>query len=205
MLLIGLTGGIASGKTLVSDFFTALSVPVIDADILAREVVAPGSDGLKKLIDYFSDGILTSNNQLDRKALREIIFKNPSDRKIVDGILHPLIRQRSEEGIARYREQGAAYIIYAVPLLVETNQVSRFDRVLLVDVPVELQIERIVSRDNTTRDQAQAIISAQASREERRAIATDIISNDKSVDSVREHVMHLHKMYTDIAQANLSD
>ncbi len=205
MLLIGLTGGIASGKTLVSDFFTALSVPVIDADILAREVVAPGSEGLKKLIDYFSDGILTSNNQLDRKALREIIFKNPSDRKIVDGILHPLIRQRSEEGIARYRDQGAAYIIYAVPLLVETNQVSRFDRVLLVDVPVELQIERIVSRDNTTRDQAQAIISAQASREERRAIATDIISNDKSVDSVREHVMHLHKMYTDIAQANLSD
>lgn len=205
MLLIGLTGGIASGKTLVSDFFTALSVPVIDADILAREVVAPGSEGLKKLIDYFSDGILTSNNQLDRKALREIIFKNPSDRKIVDGILHPLIRQRSEEGIARYRDQGAAYIIYAVPLLVETNQVSRFDRVLLVDVPVELQIERIVSRDNTTRDQAQAIISAQASREERIAIATDIISNDKSVDSVREHVMHLHKMYTDIAQANLSD
>ena len=205
MLLIGLTGGIASGKTLVSDFFTALGVPVIDADILAREVVAPGSEGLKKLIDYFSDGILTSNNQLDRKALREIIFKNPSDRKIVDGILHPLIRQRSEEGIARYRDQGAAYIIYAVPLLVETKQVSRFDRVLLVDVPVELQIERIVSRDNSTRDQAQAIISAQASREERRAIATDIISNDKSVDSVREHVMHLHKMYTDIAQANLSD
>ena len=111
MLLIGLTGGIASGKTLVSDFFTALGVPVIDADILAREVVAPGSEGLKKLIDYFSDGILTSNNQLDRKALREIIFKNPSDRKIVDGILHPLIRQRSEEGIARYRDQGAAYIL----------------------------------------------------------------------------------------------
>ena len=205
MLLIGLTGGIASGKTLVSDFFTALGVPVIDADILAREVVAPGSEGLKKLIDYFSDGILTSNNQLDRKALREIIFKNPSDRKIVDGILHPLIRQRSEDGIARYRDQGAAYIIYAVPLLVETKQVSRFDRVLLVDVPVELQIERIVSRDNSTRDQAQAIISAQASREERRAIATDIISNDKSVDSVREHVMQLHKQYTDLAQASLSD
>ena len=205
MLLIGLTGGIASGKTLVSDFFTALGVPVIDADILAREVVAPGSEGLKKLTDYFSDSILTSNNQLDRKALREIIFQDPSDREIVDGILHPLIRQRSEEGIARYRDQGAVYIIYAVPLLVETKQVSRFDRVLLVDVPVELQIERIVSRDNSTRDQAQAIISAQASREERRAIATDIISNDKSVDSVREHVMQLHKQYTDLAQASLSD
>ena len=202
MLLIGLTGGIASGKTLVSDFFTALGVPVIDADILAREVVTPGSEGLNKLIDYFSDGILTSDNQLDRKALREIIFKNPSDRKIVDGILHPLIRQRSEDGIARYREQGAAYIIYAVPLLVETKQVSRFDRILLVDVPVELQIERIVNRDNTTRDKAQAIISAQASREERRAIATDIVSNDKSVDSVREHVMRLHKMYTGLAQAS---
>ena len=119
--------------------------------------------------------------------------------------MHPLIRQRSEDGIARYRDQGAAYIIYAVPLLVETKQVSRFDRVLLVDVPVELQIERIVSRDNSTRDQAQAIISAQASREERRAIATDIISNDKSVDSVREHVMQLHKQYTDLAQASLSD
>ena len=86
MLLIGLTGGIASGKTLVSDFFTALDVPVIDADILAREVVAPGSEGLKKLTDYFSDSILTSNNQLDRKALREIIFQDPSDREIVDGL-----------------------------------------------------------------------------------------------------------------------
>ena len=136
MLLIGLTGGIASGKTLVSDFFATLGVPVIDADILAREVVAPGSEGLDKLVDYFSESILTSNNQLDRKALRELIFQNPSDREIVDGILHPLIRQRSEEDIACYQAQGAVYIIYAVPLLVETNQVSRFDRVLLVDVPV---------------------------------------------------------------------
>ena len=203
MLLIGLTGGIASGKTLVSDFFTALGVPVIDADILAREVVAPGSEGLKKLTDYFSDSILTSNNQLDRKALRELIFQNPSDREIVDGILHPLIRQRSEEDIACYQAQGAVYIIYAVPLLVETNQVSRFDRVLLVDVPVEIQLERIVSRDNTTRDQAQAIITAQASREERRAIATDIINNNSSAESVREHVKYLHNLYTDLAGASL--
>ena len=100
MLLIGLTGGIASGKTLVSDLFAALGVPIVDADIIAREVVAPGSEGLKKLISHFNTGILTPEGELNRKALRDIIFRNPSDRALVDGILHPLIRQRSDEYIA---------------------------------------------------------------------------------------------------------
>lgn len=200
MLLIGLTGGIASGKTLVSDYFSALGVPVIDADILAREIVEPGSKGLNKLIGYFTTTILTSNGELDRTALREIIFKNPTDRKIVDGFLHPLIRQRSDECIAQYRDQGAAYIIYAVPLLVETNQASRFDRVLLVDVPVGLQLERIMSRDNSTLEQAQAIIDAQASRRERQAVATDTIRNDSSIESVHEQVNALHETYLQLAK-----
>lgn len=199
MLLIGLTGGIASGKTLVSDLFAALGVPIVDADIIAREVVAPGSEGLKKLISHFNTGILTPEGELNRKALRDIIFRNPSDRALVDGILHPLIRQRSDEYIARYRTQSVDYLIYAVPLLVETDQASRFDRVLLVDVPVEVQIERIVSRDDSTREQAMAIVKSQATRAERQAVATDIIKNDNSVGYLHEQVSTLHKQYSALA------
>jgi len=202
MLLIGLTGGIASGKTVVSDCFSALGVAVIDADILAREVVKPGTEGLKQLSIHFSTRILTPEGELDRKTLREIIFKSPKDRKIVDGILHPLIRQRADEEITQHRENGADYIIYAVPLLVETDQAARFDRVLVVDVPVEIQLERILSRDNSTLDQAQAIIAAQASREERLAAATDTIDNNGSIENVREQVIALHKLYVSLAEGS---
>lgn len=200
MLLIGLTGGIASGKTLVSDAFAALGVPVVDADVLAREVVEPESEGLKKLVSAFSTAILTPTGELDRKALREIIFKNPSDREIVDKILHPLIRERSDQEIARYREHGEHYLIYAVPLLVETNQQERFDRILLVDVPVDVQLSRILSRDNTTVEQAQAIINAQASGEARLAVATDVIVNDGHIEDVDKKVLELHKLYTELSQ-----
>jgi len=199
MLLIGLTGGIASGKTVVSDAFAKLGVPVVDADVLAREVVAPGSEGLNKLISYFTTTILTPKGELNRKALRDIIFNNPPDRVVVDKILHPLIRERSEAEIARYRDQDEAYLIYAVPLLVETDQASRFDRILLVDVPVTLQLERILSRDNSTKEQAQAILKSQASREDRLAVATDIIVNDGSIEDVYLRVDELHKLYSGLA------
>ncbi len=200
MLLIGLTGGIASGKTLVSDAFSALGVSVIDADIIAREVVMPGSEGLTKLVNHFTAEILTQDGELDRNALRKIIFENPSDRKIVDKILHPLIREKSDREITRIRNTGENYVIYAVPLLVETKQASRFDRILLVDVPVEVQLERIIKRDNTTKEHAIAIIDSQASRAERQAVATDTILNVGSVDDVVKQVENLHAVYTNLAK-----
>jgi len=200
MLLIGLTGGIASGKTLVSDAFSALGVSVVDADIIAREVVMPGSEGLAKLVNHFSTAILTEYGELDRNALRKIIFENPSARKTVDKILHPLIREQSDNEIAHIRDTGESYAIYAVPLLVETKQAARFDRILLVDVPVEVQLERIVRRDNTTKEHALAIIDSQASRAERQAVATDTILNVGSVDDVVKQVEKLHAVYTNLAK-----
>lgn len=195
MLLVGLTGGIASGKTLVADCFTRLGVPVIDADALAREVVKPGSEGLNALVGHFSTSILTPDGELDRTALRHIVFANPSDRKFLDATLHPLIHQLSDARIADLQSEGHTYIIYAVPLLVETGQQARFDRIVLVDVPVSVQLNRLLQRDGSSADEATAILASQASREERLAIADDVIDNTGTVEETQAQVIQLHERY----------
>jgi len=200
VLLIGLTGGIASGKTFVSDYFASLGTPVIDADILARQAVEPDSAGLSALLEEFGESILLPDRSLDRGKLRELIFSNPEHRDTVDNILHPIIRGLSDKAIAHESEAGAAYIIYAVPLLVETGQHERFDRIAVVDVPVETQIARLMQRDSTTSDKAQAILDAQASREQRLAIANDVIDNNGSKDETIAQVDRLHELYTLLAQ-----
>lgn len=192
MLLVGLTGGIASGKTLVSDYFKSLGVPVLDADVLAREVVEPGSKGLNALIRFFTTAILTPNGELDRAALRRIVFANPSDREFLDKTLHPLIRELSDEKIQRARDDNHAYLIYAVPLLVETDQQDRFDRIVVVDVPRETQLLRLLKRDNSNESEANAILDAQASREERLAIADTVIDNTGSVEKTYKQINELH-------------
>lgn len=192
MLLVGLTGGIASGKTLVSDYFKSLGVPVLDADVLAREVVEPGSKGLNALIRFFTTAILTPNGELDRAALRRIVFANPSDREFLDKTLHPLIRELSDEKIQRARDDNHAYLIYAVPLLVETDQQDRFDRIVVVDVPRETQLLRLLKRDNSNKAEANAILDAQASREERLAIADTVIDNTGSVETTYKQINELH-------------
>ncbi|MCL4152353.1 UNVERIFIED_CONTAM: hypothetical protein GTU68_045148, partial [Idotea baltica] len=175
MLLIGLTGGIASGKTLVSDAFKALGVPVIDADIIAREVVAKGSTGLEQLVEQFGPKILNSDKELDRAALRQIIFSNPEHRRTVDGLLHPIIHKRAADKIKEAATHNHHYAIYAVPLLVETDQHDRFDRIIVVDVPTKTQIQRLMQRDGGSEEKAKAILAAQATREERLAVADDVI------------------------------
>lgn len=195
MLLIGLTGGIASGKTLVSDAFAELGAPVIDADLLAREVVEPGSKGLTQLAEHFGNTILSDDQTLNRPALRTIIFADPAQRKTVDAILHPLIRDLSEQRIKAAATQNNAYAVYAIPLLLETNQVERFDRIAVVDVPKEIQIERLMARDETTREKAASILAAQANREERLAIADDIIDNTGSKIDTLAQVNRLHEHY----------
>lgn len=201
MLLIGLTGGIASGKTLVSDRFASRGVPVIDADLLAREVVRPGSAGLNALIAHFGTAILASNGELDRAALRTLIFVNPPDRAVVDATLHPLIRELSERRIETARTAGHAYAVHAVPLLVETAQAARFDRVAVVDVPVETQLERLMARDGSDETQARAILAAQATRAARLAIADDVIDNSGSVETTLARVDELHERYAALASA----
>jgi len=199
MILVGLTGGIASGKTLVSDTFASLGVAVIDADVLARVAVSPDSQGLTELREHFGADIITSDGELDRASLRNLIFSNPEHRKTVDSILHPIIRTLSDKQIKFAEQQSHPYAIYAVPLLVETKQQDRFDRILVVDVPVEIQLTRLMSRDGTTRAKAQSILNAQASRAERLAIADDVIDNSGSMDAVLTHVAQLHKRYLALA------
>ena len=200
MLLIGLTGGIASGKTFVSDRFATLGAPVVDADILARQAVEPNSAGLNSLVSELGHSILLPNQSLDRSKLRELIFSNPAHKDTVNNILHPIIRQLSDEAIAKEALAGAAYVIYAVPLLVETGQTERFDRVAVVDVPIETQIERLMQRDNTSADKAHAILDAQASREQRLAIADDVIDNSGSKENTLAQVDELHKLYSELAK-----
>jgi len=200
VLLVGLTGGIASGKSFVANAFEDLGVPVIDADVLARQVVEPGSIGLQQLVRHFGSGILTSNNELDRAALRQIIFDNPEHRETVDTLLHPLIRDRSDQQIKAIRDQGHTYAIYAIPLLVETGQQDRFDRIIVVDVPEEIQISRLLERDGGSKEDALAILAAQASRQDRLAVADNIIDNTGSRKMTLKQVLSIHRDYVEWAQ-----
>ncbi len=195
MRVVGLTGGIASGKTLVSDTFATLGAPIIDADLLAREVVAPNSDGLRGLIKLFGDNILSADGTLNRASLRSVIFKDMSAREQVDALLHPMIRALSEKRIKAQDELGKAYVVHAIPLLLETGQQNRYDAIVVVDVPVTLQIERLMARDDTNEADALRIINSQASREQRLAIATDVIDNSGTVEATVEQVHVLHTRF----------
>ncbi|PIE36749.1 MAG: dephospho-CoA kinase [Gammaproteobacteria bacterium] len=202
MLSIGLTGGIASGKTLVSGRLAERGAFVIDADVIAREVVEPGSAGLNALVNAFSPVILTADKALDRQALRRIIFSDDTARERVNDILHPLIRQRGDE----LRQAAAAsgefpYSVHAIPLLLETGQADRFDRILVVDVPRDIQLDRLMDRDGADRSQAEAILDAQASREDRLAIADDIIDNSGSPENTLAATDALHRHYLELAGA----
>lgn len=196
MLKIGLTGGVASGKSVVADVFQTLGAPLIDTDVLAREVVEPGAVGLAAIRDEFGQDVLTQDGRLDRRKLRSIIFASDDKRRRLESILHPLIR---ESLLARLSSIDAPYVIIAVPLLIETNFTELVDRILVVDVPVELQIERLMARDNISRDEAEAMIAAQAPRETRLAHADDIIDNSGSLDSTRAQVEALHRRYLQLA------
>ena len=195
MRIVGLTGGIASGKTLVSDTFAKLGAPIVDADVLAREVVEPGSVGLTGLVDLFSEDILTRDDTLDRAELRFLIFNDDSARAQVDALLHPLIRNLSEVRIKEQAALGKSYVIHAIPLLVETDQQARYDSIVVVDVPVELQLQRLMARDDTSEADAQRIIESQATREQRLAVATDVIDNSGRVDTTIAQVEELHQRF----------
>ncbi len=167
----------------------------MDADQLAREVVQPGSDGLKQLVMHFGDTVLTPERELNRRALRDIIFANPQEREFLDNTLHPLIRKLSETRIEAARQLAYPYLVYAVPLLVETTQQERFDRIAVVDVPEALQIQRLAVRDGSSSWQAQQILNAQATRQERLAVADDVIDNSMTKEDTQVQVETLHNQY----------
>ena len=197
---VGLTGGIASGKSAVAALFAALGVPVIDADIVARELVARGTPLLASLFERFGVGIRAPDGSLDRSALRRLVFGNDTLRRELESLLHPAIRARTEQ-LAMLA--GGPYQLHVVPLLVETNAKPRFARVLLVDCPESLQLERLLARDHLAPTEARAMLAAQASRAARLAVADDVIVNDGALDDLAPQVAALHVRYLELA-ASLS-
>ena len=197
MLVIALTGGIGAGKSTVADRFAELGVPVIDADLLAREQVQPGSEGLEDIARSFGPEVLTTDGALDRRRLRQLIFDDPTARKRLEGILHPRIRAQMRRRIA---EIDASYVVLVIPLLVENAQMDLADRVLVVDAPEALQIERASRRDRQSHAEIQAVLQAQCSRTERNSFADDLISNDGSLRKLLDQTTALHHRYMSLAR-----
>ena len=193
---VGLTGGIASGKSTVADLFSALGVPVLDSDQIAREVVEPGEPSLERLIERFGPAILTPDGHLDRPALRHIVFSDPKARADLEALTHPAIGAAME---ARSAAAGGPYQILVIPLLVEKNLAAHVDRVLVVDCDEALQLARLRGRDGSTAAEARAILAAQAPRAARLEAADDVIGNDGALSALRAQVAALHAHYLELA------
>jgi dephospho-CoA kinase len=197
MLKIGLTGGIASGKTHISDLFSQLQVPVIDTDIISRTALEPGHAGYKEVTTRFGEEILLIDRQIDRRKLRQIIFEDSIEKRWLESVLHPIIFEQTQCQIEHYK--GASYVIVVVPLLFETNFRALVDRVLVVDCPAKTQIERLLVRDNIELDLAQQMLSQQWSNQDRLAQADDIIHNASNL-ALDEQVGTLHQRYLQLSE-----
>jgi dephospho-CoA kinase len=195
-LRIGLTGGIASGKSTVAQRFIELGVPVVDADEAARTVVAPGKPGHAQVIRRFGLGVVAENGELDRRALRRLIFSDSELRRDLEAILHPLIRADMEQ---RAEEVVGPYVVLAIPLLVEGAALDRVNRILVVDVDEAVQLERLMARDSVPIEDARAILKTQASRSARLFAADDVLINSGTVTELRQAVDDLHVRYLRLA------
>lgn len=193
---VGLTGGVASGKSLVATMFAKLGAELVDTDQIARDVVAPGQAGLDAVRAAFGEALITPRGELDRAALRKLVFSDPAKRRLLDELLHPLIRRRTLERLELVK---SPYAIVAVPLLVETDFGKLVDRVAVVDCPVTLQLERLMRRDGLPRDEANAMIQAQADRATRLRAAHDVIDNGGDSEHTQRQVAQLHQRYLELA------
>lgn len=198
MLRIALTGGAASGKSLVAGWFERLAVPIIDADVAAREVVRPGSDGLAAVVDAFGKGILAADGTIDRGLLRDRVFHDEEARRNLEEILHPRIRAWMDDTCSVLASGGHPYLICVIPLLVETGQASRYDRVIVVDAPEDVQRARLCQRDGIDAAAADAMLAAQVGRWRRLQAADEVVANGDSVHpeiGVACQVRALHRKF----------
>ena len=194
--IVGLTGGIGSGKTAVSDCFANLGVTIVDADVASRVVVAPGRPALQKIEDHFGPQLIDVRGELKRAELRKIIFADEQERQWLEALLHPLIYA---EIVTELRSAISAYAILVSPLLLESGQNRLTDRVLVVDVPVEEQLNRTIARDNNSPQQVKSIIETQMPRDQRLALADDVIENTGALEDLAPRVSELHERYLQFA------
>jgi len=195
---VGLTGGIASGKSTVADILGKLGADIIDTDVIARTAVEPGQPALEEIRLHFGDSFIARDGTLDRRALRKLIFTDDEQRKTLEDILHPRIREMALEQAAA---ATGPYQVLVVPLLTGSPLASALDRVLVVDCSEETQLERLLLRDSESEQQARSIIASQASRDERLAIADDVILNDGTLEELEAATVAMHRQYLDLAAA----
>jgi dephospho-CoA kinase len=198
-LVVGLTGGIGSGKSTVSAIFESLGVPVIDADLLAHQLVEPGQAALDEIREIFGERCITAGGHLDRTFIRQRVFSNSDEKQKLESILHPRIRNRIVAWIAGLE---SPYCIVVIPLLLETGQTDLVDRVLVVDTPENEQLTRVAARDGLSHNAVLAIMDSQADRETRLAAADDIIENSSDIASLESRVRNLHSYYLEISNDN---
>lgn len=200
-LKVGLTGGIGSGKSAAADMFAELGVPVVDADLIAREVVEPGEPALEQIAQHFGKSVIQSGGGLDRRALRERVFADPSEREWLEQLLHPLINERIRDRLDAF---DTPYVMLVSPLLIESGQARLVDPVIVVDVDEQTQVERTITRDEVTIDQAKRIIASQCSRVERTQRAEYLLDNGGSLEHLREQVEYLHRQLIKLANRKQS-
>lgn len=199
MLIIALTGGIGSGKSTVADEFAKLGIPIVDTDVIARQLVRVGSPAYQEIVAAFGSSILTDDKQLNRRKLREVIFNHPEQRLRLEQILHPRIRQAVE---AQITQLDSEYCIVVIPLLTEKGSYPFVDRILLVDAKPEQQIQRSMARDKQSREQIERIMASQSNREQRLAMADDIIDNSSGLAALEQQVRKLHHKYRTLSLAD---
>lgn len=195
--IVALTGGIGSGKTTVANEFAKLGIPLVDADIIARQVVEPGSPALNAILNRYGTDIIHSDGSLNRQRLREIIFSDEIEKEWLNALLHPLIHQKTQQQL---QQAITPYVLWIVPLLFENNLFHLADRVLVIDVTPEEQISRTMQRDNVSKEQVSNILKAQSSRENRLAYADDVITNHNGELNISDKVAKLHERYLTLAQ-----
>ena len=200
--LIGLTGGIGSGKTAVSNLFAQLGAGIVDTDLIAHQITAPGGKAIPLIRDHFGAEFIDNSGALDRAKMRSLVFQNPEAKKALEEITHPLIRQETLRQAGQLADAGAPYLLLVVPLLIESGAwIDQIDYLVVVDCPEETQIQRVMHRSNLSRTEVEAILKAQASRQERLALANTVIDNQGKLSELKSAVQELHQKILGIKKA----
>ena len=200
--LIGLTGGIGSGKTAVSNLFAQLGAGIVDTDLIAHQITAPGGKAIPLIRDHFGSEFIDNGGALDRAKMRSLVFQNPEAKKALEAITHPLIRQETRRQAGQLTDAGVPYLLLVVPLLIESGAwIDQIDYLVVVDCPEESQIQRVMHRSNLSRTEVEAILKAQASRQERLALANAVIDNQGKLSELKTAVQELHQKILGIKKA----